>query len=217
MGVRPGGVGGGWCAFRQFSLGWGVRGWVFFPGKKQRSVFRGLEGYNRSLFCLLMGCGGTMAEGGQEAAASLLRLNSYHIHIIYKQICILLWLLTVANGIYGCIRKAQLLQHSCRHGSQIIMAPKHRNTHDLFSCGLVWSLIGHGGMDITKRAGRKTQEQKEKKKNGQGIQQNKGKSRMIQGVVWGENVTWANILFIRAGAESMSRHVLGMLEAGAYC
>lgn len=35
-----------------------------FPGKKLRSLFLGLEGYNRSLFGLLMGCGGTIVEGG---------------------------------------------------------------------------------------------------------------------------------------------------------
>lgn len=56
-------------------LAWGVRKSAFFPGKKQRSLFFRLEGYNGSLFGLLMGCGGTMSEGGWEVAASLLRRN----------------------------------------------------------------------------------------------------------------------------------------------
>lgn len=59
-----------------------------FPGKILRSLFLGLEGYNRSLFGLLMGCGGTIVEGGRLVWGVCFgpwRLRSFHIYISNKQ------------------------------------------------------------------------------------------------------------------------------------
>lgn len=45
----------------------------------------GLEGYNRSLFGLLMGCGGTIVKGGGWSGVSALALGGFHIYISNKQ------------------------------------------------------------------------------------------------------------------------------------
>lgn len=91
----------------------GREGVRFFPGKKQRSLFWGLQGYNRGLSGLLMGCGGTMAEGGREATVGLLRMNSHHIQSIHKQTLYLHFAVIIKSSQHHLWlhKKAQLLQH----------------------------------------------------------------------------------------------------------
>lgn len=75
-----------------------------FPGKKLRSLFLGLEGYNRSLFGLLMGCGGTIVEGGQVVwPLEAQKLPFLHLEQI-STFCADLPCSNYSNVIYGCGR-----------------------------------------------------------------------------------------------------------------
>lgn len=80
-----------------------------FPGKKLRRLFLGLEGYNRSLFGLLMGCGGTIVEGGPVGLGCLLwpleaeKLSYLHLEQT-STFCAHPPCSNYSLVIYGCVR-----------------------------------------------------------------------------------------------------------------